>query len=110
MIATSDLSVALAALRLLAVDHPNLPAPDVTISPIFPTQLTLSLHRSFGDFEAWREALRIDPADVTRRTQSSDTTAVLKASATVAGATVEIVGYGPNLLVADARPLAAVAA
>lgn len=106
----AGLSPSLAALRLLAVDHPDLPAPDVTISPIYPTRLTLSLHRSFADFEAWREALRIDPVEVARRVQGGAATAVLEASATVAGATVEIVGYGPNLPLTAPQPLAAVTA
>lgn len=93
----ADLSRPLALLRLLAVDHPDLPAPDVQVSPIYPERLQLSVHDDFGTFEAWREALGIDPDTVERKLQSADTTVVLKASATIADASVELVGYGPNV-------------
>ncbi|MFE9886815.1 hypothetical protein [Streptomyces scopuliridis] len=97
----ADLSAPLTALRLVAVDHPGLPAADVQVSPIYPTLLRIALHDNFADFEAWREALHIDPAAVGHRTQGDGTTAVLKARAEFAGADVEIVGYGPNLGAAE---------
>lgn len=69
----------------------------------FPHSLALSIHDDLGAFEAWREALDIDPNEVRRNTQSADTTLVLSASATVADARVELIGYAPNLaLVATA--------
>lgn len=97
MTAFADLSRPLALLRLLAADHPDLPAPDVQVSPIYPERLVLSVHDSLGSFEAWREALGIDPDTIERKLQSSDTTVVLKASTTIADASVELVGYGPNV-------------
>jgi hypothetical protein len=93
----------MALMRLLAADHPNLPAPHVGVSPHHPHTLALSVHGDLGNFEAWREALGIDPNAVRRNTQSGGTTLVLSAAATVADAHVELVGYAPNLaLVAEA--------
>lgn len=93
----ADLSRPLALLRLLAADHPNLPAPHVGVSPHHPHSLALSVHGDLGGFEAWREALGIDPDAVRHNTQSGGTTLVLSAFATVADAHVELVGYAPNL-------------
>ncbi|KOX32941.1 hypothetical protein ADL07_11900 [Streptomyces sp. NRRL F-4707] len=90
----------LALLRLLATDHPNLPAPNVSVSPHYPGVLEFSIHGDLAAFEAWREALGIDPAAVRRNLQSGDTTMVLSASAEVADARVRLVGYSPNLLLA----------
>lgn len=96
MTTVADLSRPLALLRLLAADHPNLPAPHVHISPIYPEALTLSIHGDLGAFEAWREALAIDPETVTTNVQGG-MTRVLKAPATVADAQIKLVGYSPNL-------------
>ncbi len=93
----ADLSRPMALLRLLALDHPNLPAPHVGISPHFPHYLTLSVHNGLDGFEAWREALGIAPDEVRHDTQSGGTTLVLTGSATIADAHVELVGYAPNL-------------
>ncbi|QCX81165.1 hypothetical protein C9F11_37910 [Streptomyces sp. YIM 121038] len=99
----ADLSRPMALLRLLALDHPDLPAADVQISPIYPDRLTLSIHNNLSAFEAWREALGLDPAEVKHKLQSGDTTTVLIAVGQVADATVELVGYARNLtLVAQA--------
>jgi len=93
----------MALMRLLAADHPDLPAPHVGVSPHYPHRLTLSVHGDLGGFEAWREALGIDPDTVRRNTQSGGTTLLLTGSTTVADAHVELVGYAPNLaLVAEA--------
>ncbi|TSB26721.1 hypothetical protein FNJ62_10530, partial [Streptomyces benahoarensis] len=61
----ADLSVPLAALRLLAADHPALPAVEVDVTPVFPRELTLRIHDDFGAFETWRTALGISPEAVT---------------------------------------------
>jgi hypothetical protein len=93
----ADLSRPMALMRLLAADHPQLPAPHVGVSPHRPDTLALSVHGDLGGFEAWREALGIDPEAVRRNTQSGDTTLVLSAFADVADGKVELVGYAPNL-------------
>lgn len=94
----TDLSGPMTTLRVLAAEHPGLPAPNISISPIYPGVLQLSFHDDFGDFEAWREALGIDPLDVSWNLQGGETTAVLNARTLFAGATVAIVGYSPNAL------------
>lgn len=93
----ADLSRPIALMRLLAADHPHLPAPHLGVSPHHPHTLALSVHGDLGKFEAWREALGIDPEQVRRNTQSGGTTLVLSAAATVADARVELIGYAPNL-------------
>ena len=93
----ADLSRPLALMRLLAADHPNLPAPHIGVSPHYPHRLTLSVHGGLDGFEAWREALGINPADVRHNTQSGGMTLVLTDSATIADAHVDLVGYAPNL-------------
>jgi hypothetical protein len=99
----ADLAGPMALMRLLSADHPNLPAPHIGVSPHYPHRLSLSVHGDLAGFEAWREALGIDPSDVRHNTQSGGTTLVLSASATIADAHVALVGYAPNLaLVAEA--------
>jgi hypothetical protein len=105
----ADLTGPLATMRLLAAEHPDLPAPHIDVTPIYPNVLTLSLHHSLGDFEAWREALGITPDSVERKILGAGTTAMLEARTLFAGATVELVGHGPNFPVA-APELTAVAA
>ncbi|QCX74940.1 hypothetical protein C9F11_06200 [Streptomyces sp. YIM 121038] len=89
-----DLAVALRVLRLLAVDFGHLAAPDVQVSPIFPERLRLSFHDDLPGFEAWREALGIAPQDVNGHVQSGGRTRVLQASATLADAELELIGFG----------------
>lgn len=93
----ADLSRPMALLRLLAADHPALPAIDVQVSPIYPDRLRLSVHGDLGAFEAWREALGIDPEAVRHNLQSGDTTLVLAASTVIADAHVDLTGYSTNL-------------
>lgn len=88
----NGLAVPLQALRLLAMDFPHLPAPDVDISPLDAERLRLSFHAGLDVFEAWREALDVPPETVTHRVQGGGGTHVLKASAVYAGACVDLVG------------------
>lgn len=94
------LAVPLRALHLLAVDFGHLPGPEVRLSTIFPDALGLAWHEttmgsgeSFAAFERWREALGIEPDAVDHRTQSGGLTAVLLASGTYGGATIELTAY-----------------
>ncbi|MGW2721349.1 hypothetical protein [Streptomyces sp. NPDC001492] len=102
MTTIADLSGSMALMRLLASDHPNLPAPHLGVSPHYPNRLTLSVHGDLAGFEAWREALGISPEAVRHNTQSGGTTMVLTAAATVADAHVELIGYAPNLALVTA--------
>ncbi|TXL86886.1 hypothetical protein [Streptomyces sp. IB2014 016-6] len=92
------LAAPLRALRLITVDFPDLPAPSLGVSTVYPNRLTLSLHwRSAGDsfaaFEQWRNALSIEPDAVTFHMQCDGLTGVLEASVTFAGADIELVAY-----------------
>ncbi|KKD04937.1 hypothetical protein [Streptomyces sp. WM6386] len=89
-----DLAAPMRALRLLAIDFGHLPAPTVSISPIYPDRLELALHSGLLDFEAWREALDAAPGDVEYRVQGDGRTSVLRTIAAYAGAELELVGYG----------------
>jgi hypothetical protein len=93
----ADLSAPLALLRLLATDHPDLPAVNVLISKSSPNWLRLDIHGDLAVFEAWREALGLDPSTIRRNLLSADTTMVLSVSGTVADCHVELTSYSPNL-------------
>lgn len=99
----ADLSGPMALMRLLLADHPDLPAPHVGVSPHYPHRLTLSVHGDLDGFEAWREALGIAPEAVRHNTHSGGMTLTLSATAIVADAHVDLIGYAPNVaLVAEA--------
>lgn len=89
----ADLSAPLLALRLLGAEFGHLPAPTVEVSPIYPERLELTFHDDFAAFEAWREALNIDPKSVVHRVQIGGRTGVLRVHATYAGAELELIGY-----------------
>ncbi|WP_328632075.1 hypothetical protein [Streptomyces sp. NBC_00356] len=101
----ADLSRPLTLLRQLAAEHPDLPAPHIDVSSIFPKQVEFSFHNSLSDFEAWRAALHIDPQCIEHHLQGGDTTICLKVSAEFGDARIRLVGYGQNL--ALLRPVAA---
>jgi len=88
-----DVTVPLRTLRLLASDFGHLPAPTVSISPIYPERLELAFHDDLPGFEMWREALGIVPDAVTYREQSDGRTRVLRASVDHAGAVVRLTAY-----------------
>ncbi|WP_328450720.1 hypothetical protein OG780_21960 [Streptomyces sp. NBC_00386] len=90
------LAAPLRALRLLAVDFPDLPAPVVDVSAIYPDRLRLSVHASQGGFtafEAWRTALGIAPDVVDFHVQCDHCTGVLNARTEYGGADIELTGY-----------------
>ncbi|WP_320773096.1 hypothetical protein [Streptomyces sp. CRN 30] len=92
-----NLAVPLRVLRLLAVDFPHLPAPDVDVSPISPEQLRLSFHdttcESLAAFEQWRTALGIAVDAVACRSQSDGRTRVLAAEGRFAGAEIVLTAF-----------------
>ncbi|QDO01118.1 hypothetical protein FNV65_37175 [Streptomyces sp. S1A1-8] len=92
-----DLTVPMRALRALAVDFPDLPAPTLEISTIWPKRLELTLYDDLAPFETWRVALGIAPDDVQFREQGNGRTWVLEASGEFAGAELKLVAYGDSL-------------
>ncbi|GAA3104232.1 hypothetical protein [Streptomyces goshikiensis] len=97
------LDAPLRALRLLAADHPHLPAPTVSVSTIYPDRLELSFHDGFNAFEAWRDALMIDLNRVDHHVHADGRTQVLAAEVQYAGACLCLVGYTEVLLSAGGR-------
>ncbi|MGV9706288.1 hypothetical protein [Streptomyces sp. NPDC003483] len=90
------LSAPLRALRMLALDFPDLPAPVVDVTAIYPDRLSLSLHPSnggFAAFEAWRTALGIASDAVDFNVQCDHRTAVMTAHIEYGGADVALTGY-----------------
>ncbi|WP_328735705.1 hypothetical protein [Streptomyces bobili] len=92
----AGLSVPMRALRTLAAEYGDLPAPAVGVSTIYPERLELSLHKGLGEFDVWRAALGIGPEQVEFGEQAGDVW-TLQASALYAGAEVRLIAYGPAL-------------
>jgi len=91
VVTLDGLAAPLRAVRLLALDYAELPAPTIGVSVIYPERLELSLHRSPADFEAWREVLGVAPDGVTYR--EFDGYVSMSVSTEYAGAQLELVGY-----------------
>ncbi|MET9650427.1 hypothetical protein ABZZ44_09140 [Streptomyces sp. NPDC006460] len=89
----SEMSAPLIILRILNSEFPDLPAPCVSVSTVYPDILELSFHDDFPGFEAWRDALGIDPVNVTHRVQRDGCTGVLRVHADYAGARIELTAY-----------------
>ncbi|MEV7400132.1 hypothetical protein AB0N93_06940 [Streptomyces sp. NPDC091267] len=89
----ADLSRPLTLLRLIVSEHPGLAAPTVAVSPLYPERLTLSFHDDFPGFEAWRQALKIAPEDVSYRVQGGRRTGVLDVHAAYGGADIRLIGF-----------------
>jgi hypothetical protein len=89
-----SLGAALLALRVLSAEYPDLPAPCVSVSTVYPDRLDLALHDDLSAFEAWREALGIDPGAVAYGEQSGGRTRVLSALTDYAGARIRLTGFG----------------
>ncbi|WP_328735447.1 hypothetical protein [Streptomyces bobili] len=96
LLTLAGLSVPMRALRMLAAEYGDLPAPAVGVSTIYPERLELSLHKGLGAFEVWRAALGIGPDEVEFGEQAGSIW-TLQASALYAGAEVRLVAYGPSL-------------
>ncbi|MBC3988034.1 hypothetical protein H8N00_03785 [Streptomyces sp. AC563] len=77
----------------------HLPGAHISLSDTFPNQLDVSLHDDLGDFETWRQALGIAADTVTCTARARHM--VLKARAAFAGATVELFGYAPALVLPE---------
>lgn len=94
-ITLADLSAALRAARVLVAEFGHLPAPDVTVSTIYPDRLELVFHDGFAPFEAWRDALDIPHGDVVHRVQSNGRMASLDVHGEFAGARLRLTGFAP---------------
>ncbi|SCE55982.1 hypothetical protein GA0115234_11212 [Streptomyces sp. DvalAA-43] len=89
------MSAAIRVLATLADRFPDLPAADAAVSRIYDTRVELSIHDGLGQFEAWRAALGVAPAQVVRGTQCGGGPLMwLHADTVVDGVTIHLVGYG----------------
>ncbi|MET9426318.1 hypothetical protein [Streptomyces sp. NPDC003036] len=98
-----DMGAPLLALRLLSVDYPHLPAPCVSLSTVYPERLELSFHNDLGAFEAWREALGIEPLNVAHHVHGDGRTCVLGVHVDYAGAELHLTGFGTVPAVEETR-------
>lgn len=87
------LSAAVTLLASFVARFPDLPAVDVRVSTVYPDRLELSAHDDLAVFEAWREALGIDPGAVVHGVQGGGSTRVLEAHALFMGARLRLVGF-----------------
>ncbi|WP_406429165.1 hypothetical protein OHA59_25330 [Streptomyces sp. NBC_01589] len=90
----NSLAAAIATLASLVERFPDLPAADATVSTIFPGRLALSFHRDLGKFEAWRSALDISHALVSKEKEIDGPLMWLTAETILDGVTVQLTGYG----------------
>ncbi|MHC0432017.1 hypothetical protein ACX6XY_17790 [Streptomyces sp. O3] len=89
---------AIRALAALAAAFPALPSDTVTVGTVIAPDriaqgLRVDLHAASADFEAWREALAIDPAQVEHKELSRFQT--LSAYAESGGVPVQLIAYMP---------------
>ncbi|WFB08615.1 hypothetical protein LRS74_17335 [Streptomyces sp. LX-29] len=93
-----ELSTPVLALHALATVHASLPAPSLSISTIYPDQLSLQFFGDLAAFEAWREALSIEPGGIEYGEQSGGRTRVLTGYTEYAGARIRLTAYGDVLI------------
>ncbi|MET9397783.1 hypothetical protein [Kitasatospora sp. NPDC002965] len=89
-----------AAGALLAIVHAHraLPTPspelrEISAAGTWSWGVRLSLHDGLDQFEQWRDALALDPADVNRKHSYGGNLAWLIVTGTAYGVPVELVGY-----------------
>ncbi|MET8435364.1 hypothetical protein ABZV61_21765 [Streptomyces sp900116325] len=90
----NSLAAAVAALASLLERFPDLPAADAAVSTIFPDRLSLSFHGDLGKFEAWRSALDVSHALVSKEEETGGPLMWLTAETVLDGVTVRLTGYG----------------
>ncbi|MFC5916137.1 hypothetical protein [Streptomyces pulveraceus] len=89
------MSAATKVLASLVDRFPDLPATDAAVSRIYGTRVELSVHDDLGQFEVWRSALGIAPAQVVRETECGGGPLMwLRADTIVDDVTIHLVGYG----------------
>jgi hypothetical protein len=99
-----ELRPVITAVAALADAFPALPGP-VEIARVVTRHnallgIRVDLHTTFADFEAWRTALDVDPADVEHLPLA--TVQTLRAYGTFHGVPVVVTAYGPVFALAQA--------
>ncbi|MER6517334.1 hypothetical protein ABT246_10745 [Streptomyces sp. NPDC001553] len=85
-----EMQAPLLVLGVFAGHFWHLPAPTVSVSNVFPDQLDLDFFDAPADFEAWREALGIDPQSISTPVQLSKGNRVLTVEAEWGGAQLRL--------------------
>ncbi|WP_406473430.1 hypothetical protein [Streptomyces sp. NBC_01615] len=103
--ALGELRPAIQALAVLAVEFPALPGRTVEIGAVVTRHkvelgINVELHTTFADFEAWRTALDVDPADVEHKPLA--TVQTLRAYGAFHCVPVVVTAYGPVFTLAQA--------
>lgn len=105
---------AIEALYRILSQFPHLPAANITAETVMSRQLSpgvsITLHGSLADFEAWREALGIDTATVEWHENRTNMRPyeILEGEGTFAGVPVTLRGFAPLAPVPVAPVAAAV--
>ncbi|MGW2843607.1 hypothetical protein [Streptomyces sp. NPDC001274] len=106
----STLSAAVTVLASLTETFSGLPALSPAVAVHCPDRLTLTAYYSLSEFEEWRAALGIDPAEVSMDAEGGVGPLMwLEASTVIDGVTVRLIGFGQVLEghAEDAGPVAA---
>ncbi|MFD6873311.1 MULTISPECIES: hypothetical protein [unclassified Streptomyces] len=90
-----DMQAPLLVLGMFAGHFGHLPAPTLSVSGICPSELDMDFFDAPAAFEAWREALGIDPLTITERVQRTGGTRVLVVEAEWAGAHLRLRSFAP---------------
>ncbi|MFJ9699381.1 hypothetical protein [Streptomyces fradiae] len=98
----AGLNAPLLALRLVSTEFGHLPAPDVSVSAIYPDRLELLFHDDLAGFEQWRCVLGIAQDAVVYRTQFGGRTLVLAAEGVFAGAVIVLTAFADQPHAEDA--------
>ncbi|MFI1948806.1 hypothetical protein ACH46F_33775 [Streptomyces virginiae] len=85
-----EMQAPLLVLGVFAGHFWHLPAPTVSVSSVYPDRLDLDFFDAPADFEAWREALGIDPQLISEHVQRSGGNRVLTVDAEWGGAQLRL--------------------
>ncbi|MFE5517451.1 hypothetical protein ACFQ9Q_06890 [Streptomyces virginiae] len=81
----------------------HLPAPTVSVSSVFPERLDLDFFDTPAAFEAWREALGIDPQTISEHVQGDGVNRILTVEAEWGGALLRLRSFAPVLALTEER-------
>ncbi|WP_151481444.1 hypothetical protein [Streptomyces albicerus] len=100
-----ELGPAIKALSALTVAFPALPGRTIEVGTVLTRTgvelgIRVELHTTFADFEAWRVALGVAPADIEH--QPGARTQTLRAYGAFHGVPVVVTAYGPVYALAQA--------
>ncbi|MFF4390750.1 hypothetical protein ACFY0G_28785 [Streptomyces sp. NPDC001552] len=90
-----EMQAPLLVLGVFAGHFWHLPAPTVSVSSVFPDRLDMDFFDTPAAFEAWREALGIDPQTISEHVQGNGVNRVLEVEAEWGGARLRMRSFAP---------------